>query len=269
VKKSTIATIITIILGFISSQLGGYLPGEFYGIAVGAFIVSLAFMLAQSVIELNKDNILRMFKYLIKNLKFTFPFIVAELFIAWIFIQPIAVSSWEGLLNQSILIILWLVSGLYRTVIEVTPAIMKLEVNQSINFYYTFGKTRLLYYFLLFIFFIRAELLLGHTIYQILPILIVSTPFFFFANYVPRAPTEINWFIPSLFSDKKLRLKITVLKFIYDNKSASLEDLKSHIKDEKLVEGVKSLAKDKFLLLKNNKFEFNPWVIMKQNIKFF
>jgi hypothetical protein len=269
-SKSNLSTIIGIILVVFGVLIGEYLPISFSGISLGSIVMGIFFLFLQSVIELNIKHLYMMLKYLWKNILITLSFIIVEIVLGSS-IRTAIPNQIENIIAQYSLFGVWIISGFYRTIIEVTPVILKMDLEKSTKFYITFSRTRLLYYFLLIIFFIRAGLLYGNNILNLLLFLFIyGIPTILFSFYIPVLPTEINWIITSWTNRQKLKLNINILQYMYKHKMASFDELKIGTgEDKKLRRALNYMIQQRFLKFSNNKYEFHPWFIIKQNIKFF
>jgi len=268
--KSLVTSIIGLSIIVINAQVGDCLPMNLSGINIGGIIIGFVFLLVQSVMDLNRGYIVPMLKYLKKRLPITIFFIIAEFWIGLTLFRSGA-NTFEAFLTQFLLFVIWVISGFYRTVIEVTPVIFKLSLDKAVNFYKTFSRTRFLYFTLVFVFFLKAILTLGYpvisTLYSLIVLIIISIPFIF---YVPKFPSQINWLVTSWLNPNRLRLNIQVLQFIYKNKSVSFEELRNCTQeDKKLKRVLHSMYHQRFLKHTNKKFEFHPFFVWKQDIKFF
>jgi len=269
-SKERVSTIIGITLVFVGVFVGdNYLPNDY---RIGSLLMGLLFFFLPSVFELNYKNVGLMLKYLYKNILFTSMFIIVEI---WLGNSIRTLNEPLGQIEAYILFFVWVISGLYRTVLEVTPVIFKLEPWKAIQFYNTFSRTRTLYYFLLVVMFFRGGMLSGYTVLNMLNILLFLVPFFFFtfiiSFYIPFFPSEINWIVTSWINQGKLKLNLNILRFIYKNKSASFEELQANTNEDanKLKTALEYMMQQHFIKFNRNRYEFHPIYIIKQNIRFF
>jgi len=275
--RITNKTIIALIVIVASAQLGDYLPINVKGVAIGGIIVGITFFIFQSVLDINRERFLPMLKLLRKNLVPTIIFTIIELFLGYTLVFPIPTNIVEQWIIRYSIFSVWMLSAFYRIVIEATPELLKIDLNDAEKFYTAFSRTRVFYYFLLVFFTLRLYVLEGLSAEQVFASMgilsIFTLPILFLTFYVPYAPSQINWFFSSLFDKKKLKLNLKILQYIYQNRTATLEELKNYTNQEDLIlkRTLYKLLRQHFLKFDNEskRFSFHEWFQLKQNIKFY
>lgn len=231
-------------------------------------ITSIFILLFEISTSLTIKTALRTIKFLKQRIFLSAISLMLEFWLAYILFS---INSYPTIFAITVFG-LWFISGVYRTVLEITPIILKIELNEALNILRTFSIIRTAYLLTVF--------LPAFSSVNNLPSLITTVFVFFVVSTVYYYPHLTGHIFSFSYKPENLKPQLLVLRTIYNYRSLTKKKLLSITKlDEKVLDKILKKLSNVYLfflpysfsIIKKNEdyYEFSNLYIIKQNIKFY